>query len=153
MGVVKADELAKTYDCKTPGCTGEARSKTGRHAYCLACRVNRGTALPDGTPIEAVSKALSRRRKTKQLAGTFEAVHSSCSRWRAHSTSLPAMQSSARRSGRERHLGVRTGPVVVSPRDEQQQITTVDEWLDWAGRCAARSRGRQAVFLTAFLTM
>ena len=25
------------------------------------------------------------------------------------------------------------GPVVVSPRDEQRQITTVDEWLEWAG--------------------
>lgn len=25
------------------------------------------------------------------------------------------------------------GPVVVSPRDEQRQITSVDEWLEWAG--------------------
>jgi hypothetical protein len=25
------------------------------------------------------------------------------------------------------------GPVVVSPRDEQRQITTVDDWLEWAG--------------------
>lgn len=72
MTNVKADELAKTYDCKTPGCTGEARSSTGRHAYCDRCRVARGTALPDGTPIEAKPQVISRRRKGKTL-GPFEA--------------------------------------------------------------------------------
>jgi hypothetical protein len=68
---VSAHEVTSTYDCKTAGCDGEARSKTGRHAYCKDCRIARGTALPDGTPIEATSKALSRRRKDKQL-GPFE---------------------------------------------------------------------------------
>lgn len=66
-----AHDLSQTFDCKTPGCAGSARSRTGRHAYCLPCRVRRGTALPDGTPIEATSKALSRRRKDKAI-GPFE---------------------------------------------------------------------------------
>ena len=71
MATMSADEATRTYDCKTPGCTGEARSRTGRHAYCLPCRVARGTALPDGTPIEAKPQTISRRRKGKPT-GPFE---------------------------------------------------------------------------------
>lgn len=71
MAAVDAHDVTKTYDCKTPGCTGEAASKTGRHAYCLPCRVNRGTALPDGTPIETQSHVVSPRRKIEPL-GPFE---------------------------------------------------------------------------------
>lgn len=71
MATISADEAARTYDCKTPGCTGEASSRTGRHAYCLSCRVARGTALPDGTPIEAKPQTISRRRKGKPT-GPFE---------------------------------------------------------------------------------
>jgi hypothetical protein len=72
MSTVKAEKLAKTFDCKSPGCDGTARSQTGRHAYCDRCRVARGTALPDGTPIEAKPQIISRRRKGKTL-GPFEA--------------------------------------------------------------------------------
>jgi hypothetical protein len=68
---VSGHELAKTYDCRTPGCTGEARSKTGRHAYCDECRIVHGTAWPDGAPIESKSQAVSKRRKGKPL-GPFE---------------------------------------------------------------------------------
>jgi hypothetical protein len=39
---ISADEVTPTFDSKTPGCTGEARSGTGRHAYCTPCRVARG---------------------------------------------------------------------------------------------------------------
>jgi hypothetical protein len=69
--VVSGHELAKTYDCKTPGCTGEARAKTGRHAYCDACRIARGTALPDGSPIESKIHVTSGRKKGR-AAGPFE---------------------------------------------------------------------------------
>lgn len=69
---IPAHDVTKTYDCKTPGCTGEAKSATGRHAYCLHCRVVRGTALPDGTPLPGTLEgAPSRRRKGKPL-GPFE---------------------------------------------------------------------------------
>jgi hypothetical protein len=68
---VSGHELVKTFDCKTPGCTGDARSATGRHAYCTACRIARGTALPDGSPIESKPKVTSRRKKGR-AAGPFE---------------------------------------------------------------------------------
>jgi hypothetical protein len=68
---VSGHELAKTYDCKTPGCTKAARSKTGRHAYCDECRIAHGTAWPDGAPIESKSQAVSKRRKGKPV-GPFE---------------------------------------------------------------------------------
>jgi hypothetical protein len=71
MTAIPAQDLTSTYDCKTPGCDGEARSKTGRHAYWPPCRVARATALPDGTPIEAKPQTVSRRRKGK-LTGPFE---------------------------------------------------------------------------------
>lgn len=71
MAATDAHDVTKTYDCKTPGCTGEARSKTGRHAYCLPCRVARGTALPDGSPIESNRPIVSRRRKAHPQ-GPFE---------------------------------------------------------------------------------
>src|SRR6266516_1448695 len=64
-------ELAKSYDCRTPGCRNTARSKTGRHAYCNECRIAHGTAWPDGSPIEAKSNAVSKRRKGRPL-GPFE---------------------------------------------------------------------------------
>ena len=48
---LSAQQLTTTYNCRTPGCSGEAKAKNGRHAYTTACRVQRGTALPDGTPI------------------------------------------------------------------------------------------------------
>jgi hypothetical protein len=71
--IVSGHELAKTYDCQTPGCTGEARSRTGRHAYCTECRIARGTALPDGSPIESKIHVTSRRKKGRAFAGSFEA--------------------------------------------------------------------------------
>jgi hypothetical protein len=71
MAEVTAQELTQTYDCKTPGCTGEARSKTGRHAYCRSCRIARGTALPDGSPIESKPQVTSRRKK-ERAPGPFE---------------------------------------------------------------------------------
>jgi hypothetical protein len=71
VAATSAHELTQSYDCKTPGCTGEASSRTGRHAYCLTCRVARGTALPDGTPIEAKPHVISRRRQGKPT-GPFE---------------------------------------------------------------------------------
>jgi len=46
-----AHELTRSFDCRTPGCDGEAKAKSGRFAYCVSCQVRRGTALPDGTPI------------------------------------------------------------------------------------------------------
>jgi hypothetical protein len=42
-------DVAATHDCRTPHCTGEARSSVGRYAYCTPCQINRGTANPDGT--------------------------------------------------------------------------------------------------------
>src|SRR6266849_10231574 len=68
---VSGHELAKSFDCRTPGCTGEARSATGRHAYCTECRIARGTALPDGSPIESKPKVTSGRKKGR-AAGPFE---------------------------------------------------------------------------------
>jgi len=68
---VSGHDLVRTYLCKTPGCAGEARSATGRHAYCDRCRIARGTATATGEPIESKSHAVSRRRKGKQL-GPFE---------------------------------------------------------------------------------
>jgi hypothetical protein len=53
---IPAHELTTTYDCKTPGCNGEARSRTGRHAYCQACRIARGTALPDSYRVELIER-------------------------------------------------------------------------------------------------
>jgi hypothetical protein len=64
-------ELARTFDCQTPGCTGTARAKTGRHAYCNQCRIARGTALPDGSPIESKIHVTTRRKKGR-AAGPFE---------------------------------------------------------------------------------
>lgn len=52
VGWVPAGEIVKRYDCRTPGCQGEAKAPTGRNAFCLECRVRRGTALPDGTPLK-----------------------------------------------------------------------------------------------------
>src|SRR2546426_3976528 len=69
--IVSGHELAQTFDCQTPGCRGEARSKTGRHAYCAECRISRGTALPDGSPIESKIHVTSRRKKGR-AAGPFE---------------------------------------------------------------------------------
>jgi hypothetical protein len=77
VAVVSAQELVKTFNCKTPGCEGEARSSTGRHAYCLTCRVHRGTALPDGTPIEAQrprTPGSGKRREAKGAHGPFESA-------------------------------------------------------------------------------
>jgi hypothetical protein len=48
---VSGHEVAKTFDCKTPGCTGEARARGGRHAYCVHCQIRRGTRRPDGSVI------------------------------------------------------------------------------------------------------
>jgi hypothetical protein len=41
---LSAHDVTKTYDCKTPGCDGEARTKTGRHAYCTP--IARCAAMP-----------------------------------------------------------------------------------------------------------
>lgn len=71
MTVVPAHDVTVIFDCRTPGCEGEARAKSGRNAYCLPCRVTRGTALPDGTPIEAKRQVTSRRRRDRPL-GPFE---------------------------------------------------------------------------------
>jgi hypothetical protein len=68
---VSGHEIAKSFDCATPGCTGSARAKTGRHAYCDPCRIARGTALPDGSPIESKIHVTSRRKKGR-AAGPFE---------------------------------------------------------------------------------
>ncbi len=73
MAELAAAEATRTYDCKTPGCTGTAKSGTGRHAYCTPCRVARGTALPDGTPIETQPGHVKRRRKGRPT-GPFEIV-------------------------------------------------------------------------------
>jgi hypothetical protein len=51
VAVVKAQEYGKTYDCRTKGCTGEARSGNGRHAYCKDCQIRRGTRRADGSLI------------------------------------------------------------------------------------------------------
>lgn len=48
--------LAATYDCKSPNCTGTARSRVGRYSYCDDCQHRRGTRLPDGRPTSQITK-------------------------------------------------------------------------------------------------
>jgi len=43
----------------------DERPHVARLGFCTPCRVARGTALPDGTPIEAKPRPSSRRRKGK----------------------------------------------------------------------------------------
>lgn len=45
---INGHDLARTFDCKTASCTGAARSRVGRHAYCVECQVRRGTRTVDG---------------------------------------------------------------------------------------------------------
>jgi hypothetical protein len=55
---VSGHELAKTHFCRTPGCPNEARSRSGRHAYCVDCQIRRGTRRADGSFIsEAIPLA------------------------------------------------------------------------------------------------
>jgi hypothetical protein len=58
VGEVSGHEIAKSFDCRTPGCPNEARSRSGRHAYCVDCQIRRGTRRADGSFIsEAIPLA------------------------------------------------------------------------------------------------
>lgn len=73
--VISGHELAKTYNCRTPGCDGEARATGGRHAYCERCQIRRGTRRPDGAMIQGrIPTAPGSRsaRDGEQAQGPFE---------------------------------------------------------------------------------
>src|SRR5947209_8413379 len=53
--IVSGHELTRSYDCRTPGCTGVATAATGRNAYCRVCRMARGTLTPEGKPLKFAS--------------------------------------------------------------------------------------------------
>ena len=70
------DELAKTFNCKTPGCDGEARAPNGRHAYCRDCQIRRGTRREDGSFVAGrIPTAPGSRSSRNRVAvhGPFEA--------------------------------------------------------------------------------
>jgi hypothetical protein len=71
VDAVKAVELAQTFDCRTPGCSGEARSKTGRHAYCLECRA---AASCGGSATATRTAGASARRSAHDREGVWVAT-------------------------------------------------------------------------------
>ncbi len=66
-----ADKLGETLLCLTPGCKGEAQAKTGRRAFCLECRVRRGTAWPDGTVRNGGGGRRDKAHQQRQADGRF----------------------------------------------------------------------------------
>jgi hypothetical protein len=72
---ISAHEATKTYLCKSPGCENEAKTWSGRHAYCKTCQIRRGTAQSDGSAIQGriPSAPGSRSGRNFPVEGHFEA--------------------------------------------------------------------------------
>lgn len=56
-----ADEVTRTFDCKTRDCPNESRSRVGRYSYCDNCRALRASMSDAPKPAQP------------KLAGSFEA--------------------------------------------------------------------------------
>lgn len=64
---VSANDVGRSFDCKTPGCDGVAKSDRGPYCYCDRCRSRRGMS----TGINAVadpSSLLGKLNRMRTLA-------------------------------------------------------------------------------------
>jgi hypothetical protein len=68
--IVSGHELTRTYDCRTPSCTGEATAATGRNAYRRLCRMARGTLTPEGKPLKSANHPPARPAIEENEAGS-----------------------------------------------------------------------------------
>lgn len=73
MSATPAADLTKTYDCKTPGCTREARSSVGRHAYCKPCQAQRGSTVSHIAPQNTLVAKLDALKKLAKRADQADA--------------------------------------------------------------------------------
>lgn len=66
---MSAQEITATYDCKTPNCDREARSRVGRYSYCDVCRESRARIAQQ---VDTIRPGENTLRLAAAPAGSYE---------------------------------------------------------------------------------